>query len=405
MPAPTRRGVRVLWWVLVVLFAGGIVASALAKPQHTADDLIAITFGAWGLVGALVAWRRPGNALGWMFLAIGALSGVAGVAGVLTSQPGATVRPAAWYVVLAAWYQQWFWFPTFAMSTVLTVLLFPDGLPSRRWRPVLWTTIGSIAVLTTLAAFDPTLSSAATTGHPAPPPLPNPLASPGLPVLGQGMSSPLFLLAYVTLFGCGVAAVVSAVLRYRRSRGVERLQLRWFVFAVAVSLVTLVVVVAAGVVNSQANDGGWVSFAVDAVLNLALAFVPVSCGIAILRYHLYDIDRLVSRTTSYALVTALVLVVYATVVTLVPRLVPNSSSVAVAVGTLLAAAVARPALRRVQAAVDRRFNRARVDAQQAVDAFGERLRDEVDTNNVRTDLIVAVDRTLQPATIRLWLRT
>ena len=190
MPAPTRRGVRVLWWVLVVLFAGGIVASALAKPQHTADDLIAITFGAWGLVGALVAWRRPGNALGWMFLAIGALSGVAGVAGVLTSQPGATVRPAAWYVVLAAWYQQWFWFPTFAMSTVLTVLLFPDGLPSRRWRPVLWTTVGSIAVLTTLAAFDPTLSSAATTGHPAPPPLPNPLASPGLPVLGQGMSSP-----------------------------------------------------------------------------------------------------------------------------------------------------------------------------------------------------------------------
>jgi MFS family permease len=402
--APTRPGRRVLWWLLVVVFGVGTLASALAKPEHTADDLIAITFGAWGLVGALLAWRRPDNALGWLFLSIGALAGVAGAAGVLTSQPGATVPPAAWYVVLAAWYQQWFWFPTFGISTVLTVLLFPDGLPSRRWRPVLWTAVGSIAVLTVLAAFDPTLSSAATTGSPPPAPLPNPLASPGLPVLGQGVSSPLFLLAYVTLFGCGVAAVFSAVLRYRRSRGVERLQLRWFVFAVAISLVTLVGVVTAGVVGSQGGDDGWAAFAVNVVLNLALAFVPVSCGIAILRYHLYDIDRVVSRTTSYAVVTALVLVVYASVVTLVPRLVPHSSSVAVAAGTLLAAAVARPALRRVQTAVDRRFNRAKVDAQRTVDAFGERLRDEVDTNLVRGDLVVAVDRTLQPATIRLWLR-
>jgi hypothetical protein len=395
---------RVVWWVLVVIFAAGVLVSVVAKNGHSSDDLIAITFSAWGIVGALVAWRRPDNVLGWLFLSIGALAGAAGLAGVVTSQPGAMVPPAAWYVVLAAWYQQWFWFPTFAMSAVLTVLLFPDGLPSRRWRPVLWTTVGSIVVLTVLAAFDPKLTAAATSGDPPPPPLPNPLASPDLPVLGQGTASPLFLLAYVTLFGCALAAVVSAVLRYRRSRGVERLQLRWFVFAVTTSLVTLVAVVLAGVVGSQSDGSGPVTFVVDVVLNLALAFVPVSCGLAILRYHLYDIDRIVSRTTAYALVTGLILAVYAVVVTLVPRLVPDSSSLAVGAGTLLAAAIARPALRRVQAVVDRRFNRAKVDAQRTVDAFGTRLRDEVDPDIVGSELAGAVDRTLQPATIRLWLR-
>ena len=395
-----RLGAKVVWWVLVVVFASGLTASLVAKRVYSHDDLITIPFTAWGLVGALVAWRRPVNPMGWLFLSIGTLSGLAGLSAALTSQPGATVPPVEWYVVLAAWYQQWFFFPTFALSAVLTVLLFPDGLPSRRWRPVLWTTIASVTVLTGLAAMSPQLTSATTLG--SAPPLTNPVASPGFPLLGAGESSPLFVVAFVTLFGCGVAAIVSAVLRYRRSTGLVRLQLRWFVFAVAVSGATFAVIAIGGIVQGQ--GGGAVDLAIGILTNGALAFVPVSCGIAILRYHVYDIDRVVSRTTSYALVTAVVVAVYAVVVTLVPRIVPNSSSLAVAAGTLIAAALVRPVRRRVQAAVDRRFNRSKVDAQRTVDSFGERLRDEVDADVVRADLVGAVELTLQPATIALWLR-
>jgi hypothetical protein len=391
--------VSVLWWALVVAFAVGCTLSVVAKRPLTKDDWIILPFAAWGLVGALLAWRRPDNPMGWLFLSIGALSGLAGVAATVTTHPGALVAPVAWFVVVCAWYQQWFWFPTFALSTVFTVLLFPDGLPSRRWRPVLWTTITAVAVLSLLAAFNDQLSAAAM--PPGSTPVDNPLGSVSLPVLDQGSSSPLFGFAFVVLIGCAGLTTVSAFLRYRRSRGVERLQLRWFVFAVAVSAVVFLVV---GVGGAAAQSSASTDVVTSFIASLALAFVPISCGIAILRYHVYDVDRVVSRTTSYALVTALVVAVYAAVVTLVPRLVPVSSSLAVAAATLFAAAFARPALRRVQAVVDRRFNRGKVDAQRTVDAFGARLRDEVDADVVRSDLLGAVDRTLQPATITLWLR-
>jgi hypothetical protein len=296
--------------------------------------------------------------------------------------------------VLAAWYENWFFYPVFAMSTTVTALLYPNGLQSRRWRPVLWLAVGSAAVMVLLAALDPTLELADTGRQ-----VHNPLSPDGMPA--DPLSSALMPLAWFTGFVvAGGAAVVGIVLRYRRSRGVERLQLRWFAFAVVVVAVVLLLLVLGGALGGEGD-----SVVVTLLSDLALAFVPLSCGLAILRYHLYDIDRLVSRTTSYALVTAFVITVYATLVTLVPRLLPVSSSLAVAAATLVAAALARPVLSRVQAVVDRRFNRSRVDAQRTVDAFGARLREAVDAQVVRDDLLAATTQMMQPATVTLWVRS
>jgi hypothetical protein len=137
---------------------------------------------------------------------------------------------------------------------------------------------------------------------------------------------------------------------------------------------------------------------------IGASLIPIACGIAILRYHLYDIGRIISRTTSYAIVTAAVLVVYAAVIASFTRLVPDSSDLAVAAATLVAAALARPLLRRVQAAVDRRFNRTRYDAQHTVDTFGSQLRSEIDADTVSGELVWAVRRALEPREVTLWVR-
>jgi hypothetical protein len=299
--------------------------------------------------------------------------------------------PVPWYAVLGAWAQNWLWYPLFGLATTFTVLLYPSGLPSRRWRPVLATAIVSIAAIVAMGALAPTLQ-VGDTG----PTVDNPLSFGWLPSFADGEGSPLFVAAtLVGLLGCSLAAVVSAVIRYRRAAGVERLQLRWFAFAV-------VTVVVAEVVSNLPLPAAPVL--PNVVADAALCLVPISCGVAILRYRLYDIDRVISRTTSYALVTGLLLACYAVVVTLVPRLLPVSSSFAVAAATLAAAAAARPLLRRVRVAVDRRFNRARVDAERTVQAFGTRLRDEVDPGQVVRELVGATHATMQPATVGVWLR-
>jgi peptidoglycan/LPS O-acetylase OafA/YrhL len=184
--------------------------------------------------------------------------------------------------------------------------------------------------------------------------------------------------------------VFSVALRWRRSSGIERLQLRWFLAAV--------VAVAIGFLLTFHNSGA------NAAFGFTVSLIPIACGVAILRYRLYDIDRIISRAASYAIVTGVLLVTYALVVTSVTRLMPDASTLAVAAATLSAAALARPLYRRVQQAVDRRFNRARYDAQHTVDDFGARLRHEVDTDLVAGDLLGVVRLTLQPAGVALWLR-
>jgi drug/metabolite transporter (DMT)-like permease len=210
---------------------------------------------------------------------------------------------------------------------------------------------------------------------------------------------PVFL-ALVAI--CIVAAVWAAVRRTWRSTGVERLQMR--LFAASIALLILVLMPAQYLATHGHSTGRYV------LLSVAFALIPLSCGVAILRYRLYDIDRIIGRTTAYVLVTGVLLCVYVAVVTSLTSLVPESGSTgqtdswAVAVATLVAAGLFRPVLRWARRVVDRRFNREQFDAERAVEAFAVRLRDEVESGQVRADLLAVLGATVQPASTGLWLR-
>jgi hypothetical protein len=268
-------------------------------------------------------------------------------------------------------------------------LLTPTGaLPSRRWR--WWTSfvVAALAVLLVSAALDP---------HPLVPEDPtfkNPLAAP--PALADLLALAAVVSAVTLLVGLVVAAG-SLVVRYRHARGIERQQLRWLALAAAVSAVALLIAVAAAV-------SGWSLSVVLATAGASVVVLPLATGAAILRYRLYDLDRIISRTVAYGLLTVLLGLGYAAVVLGPGRLLPEDSSLVVAAATLTVAAAFQPARRRVQQAVDRRFNRRRHDAGQLIEAFGARLRDQVDLDTLTAQVLAVVDQTMQPAQASLWLR-
>jgi len=190
----------------------------------------------------------------------------------------------------------------------------------------------------------------------------------------------------------GLAAIVSLAFRYRRAQTVERAQLKWLVYAAVVIVVALLATIPIGSGNLQ-----------NAISSGAIALVPVAIGIAVLRYRLYDIDRVISRTVAYAIVTGLLVGIYAGLVLLATQVLGLRTPVAVAAATLAAAALFSPVRRRVQRAVDRRFNRARYDADQTVAVFAARLKDAVDLDAVRDDLASVVHQALEPAHVSLWI--
>jgi hypothetical protein len=196
-----------------------------------------------------------------------------------------------------------------------------------------------------------------------------------------------------------VAAAGSLVGRFRRARGVERLQLRWVAWAAVLVLLGGVAVLAALAIRVRGATAllGW-------AVGVSLAVLPVAIGAAILRYRLYDLDRIISRTLAYGLLTILLGLAYAGVVLGLGRLLPQNSNLVVAAATLAVAAVVQPARRRIQQAVDRRFNRRRHDAAQRIAAFNARLRDQVDLDPLTAELLAVVDQTMQPTQASLWLR-
>ena len=341
-------------------------------------------------VGALLASRRPRHPVGWLLLGLGlpvALSGVAtGYA-----YYGLMARPGA--LPAADWAAQYHGVSILAALGALqfVLLLTPTGsLPSSRWRWWAWVAGGSVvvALVTTLfLPFEPPFQAT-----------PNPLDAPAL----AGVVRPLSNLAWiVTALGLPVAAG-SLLLRFRRARGVERQQLRWLVLAAAVAAVLLAATALAlslGLLASTGNDLllGWVSAVV-------LGLMPLATGAAILRYRLYDLDRIISRTVAYGLVTVLLAGVYAVVVLGLGQLLGQDSSLVVAGATLAVAALFQPARRRVQGAVDRRFNRRRYDAARTIQGFSGRLREQVDLDSLSAELLAVADQTMQPSTVSLWLR-
>jgi hypothetical protein len=270
---------------------------------------------------------------------------------------------------------------------------------------VLWLTICATAFGTLFVALAPTLSVGETNKEsPDYDPdsfiVDNPI-SPELALrLGDAEESAWFVVPMLVAAACGIAAAGSAVLRAKRARGVERQQMRLFAFVIL--LIPIYVLVS----ESLNFSDGTVH---DLVIALILALVPTACGVAILRYHLYDIDRVIGRTTAYAMVTAVLLAAYAVVVTSLTQVVPDSGSTGapaswtVAVATLAAAALFRPVLGWARRVVARRFNREQYDAELVVEHFALRLRDEVGTQEVREDLLQALSLTMQPRVSGVWL--
>jgi hypothetical protein len=296
--------------------------------------------------------------------------------------------------VWAAWYVGWsltLLFPDGVLTFLL--LLFPDGRPlTRRWWAVLWASAGLAAfflVITWLLPVPIKLGGGL-------PDVPNPTAFGGLNHLVYNLAGDgAWAFSFVFL----LLAIVSVVLRYRRSAGEERLQLKWFAYAVAVSLGLILALLPV----APMGTAGQLIYDIAIVAGIGLA-LPAAIGIAVLKYRLYAIDRIISRTVSYVLVTGLVVGVYLGCVALLTKVLPVRGSVGIAVSVLAAAALFNPLRRQVQAAVDRRFDRARYDAERVVTQFSVHLRDQVDLDVLGDGLLGVVDEVLAPAHMSLWLR-
>ncbi len=349
---------------------------------------IMLGFAAFMAVGALIVSRRPGNAVGWVFSAIGVLSSTGVLAqeyaafGYVT-QPGALPLP-----VIAAWIQSWYWLPLIALAFLFTVLLFPTGRPlSRRWKPLLWTATATTAAITVLAMVNPTLGlqDEEFSVH-------NPI---GVEAVGDVEKSMVGSIFFGVFLFCMVAALVSLVIRFRRSRGEERQQLKWFTFAGAL---TIVVAFSEDILPSV--DFG------DFFFGVVLSLIPTAVGIAILRYRLYDIDRIINKTLVYGAVTALLALGYAGGVLLAQAVLPvtDDSPALVAITTLAVVALFRPLRSRVQSFVDRRFYRRRYDAARTIESFGFRLRQQTDLDSLRMELLGLVKETMQPSHASLWVK-
>ena len=351
--------------------------------------LTAIVFMAFAVVGGVVASRRPRNPVGWC-LAAGALLWALGVlsSGIYWHLAFGREHPPA-AAAYMAWLGNWTFAPAFALLLCFVPLLFPTGAPpGPRWRVV-----GRVAVVAGVAA---TLSFAFMPGRLSKADFPwvdNPLG-----VGGLGLRT-VADVSFLAVAATALAGLVSVVVRYRRARGIERLQLRWL--AVAACVLVL------GAVGGDAGSGwlgsgaGWIGILVG------LLSIAVAIGVAMLRYRLYDLDILINRTLVYGALTATLAAVYVGSVLLLQLLlggVTGRSSFAVAVSTLAVAGLFRPARARIQRGVDRRFFRRRYDARQTLEAFSARLRDEVALDALTAELEGVVADTMQPAHVSLWLR-
>jgi hypothetical protein len=377
--------------VLAVLLAGVSVPLHVVTHQNVLANSVenialAVVFGSVGLV---VAGRQPRNPIGWLLLAGPVLELLfidGALYGALAYRPGHHLPLGAVAVLLA-----YSWFPGLG-ALALVILLFPDGAPpSPRWRWVLWS---YLAVAACYAAVVYTVVMSAP-GHDA-----------RIDSSGVLTPDPAGWFAIVTKLSGPVSAafwlsfVAAQVLSWRRSSGERRQQLKWLMSGAAV-LAVCEVIAQVSVVTAV---NPWATPVIpDLVAAVGLAALPLSIGVGILKYRLYDIDRIISRTLGYGIVTGLLVGVYAGVVLLATRVLPISSPVAVAGATLAAAALFNPLRHRVQRVVDRRFNRVRYDADRTVAAFAARLQDAVDLDSVRDDLAGVVQKALEPVHLSVWM--
>jgi hypothetical protein len=373
--------------LIVVLFG---LSVALGSGVHGGGN-IGIAGLPIGLLGLVIARRQPGNRVAWLLLVFGVAITFYGDAATYSvfdyHAHGGTLPlgPAAAVIASELWSGIFLLLP-------LVIMLFPDGRLPPRWRLVMRAYLAVCALIVVIL-----LASGASQVS-------------GTPIVvtdkGQLVSNPgatglaaaplLILLVAVPVFWASFVA--RQVLSWRQATGERRAQLKWLMAGAAVTVVGL-----AGTFALAQFSGGLVSVATNVLLAIGIFSLPICICFAILKYHLYDIDRLISRTLSYTLLTGLLGSVYAGIVTLATRVLPFTSAVAVATSTLIVAALFNPLRRRVQRMVDRRFNRARYDADQTVAAFAAGLKAAVDLDSVRDDLAGTVHQALEPAHVSVWL--
>jgi hypothetical protein len=387
-----RYSSRLAWslWVLALLMLPGVILQISLNWVGPTDVPFAIGFIAVQLcsatAGAIISTRVPGNAVGWIFLAIGLLLGLLFAAGAYSDLAMDMDLPGGWF---AAWVGIWIFIPAAFGLPMFLLLLFPDGhFISRRWRLVGWLLGGLVTFAAASKAFEP---------RSIPPGIENPLAPGGAAGEAFRVLSPLADALALPGF---VLAVSGLAVRLWRSRGVERQQLKWFTYSAAL--------VGAGLGTAVFIPEGPVADLAFLVGLLALAGLPVAAGIAILRYRLYDIDAVINRTLVYAALTASLVLLYVGCVVGLQYVfgvfAGGGSQLAVVASTLVIAALFNPLRYRIQEIIDRRFYRRKYDAARVLDAFSARLRDETDLDRLNEDMLAVVHDTVQPGHVSLWLR-
>jgi hypothetical protein len=368
--------------------AGLLVTLAVTRPltigvlADGAAYALAFPLG-YATIGLVLSLRRPANPIGWLYAASGLLWALVVPLRPWVDQLVHAGRPLPLAAKLTAALGEYTWAPAIALGITLPFLLLPDGrLRSRRWRLVAAAAVAGVALFVAGAILSP-----GETGN-DPGPIDNPVGLAGV----AGRVAMVVTISGLVLYAVSLlAALVCMVLRFRASRGVERQQLRWVAAGAAVAVLVLL----------PLPGGEWLPAFMTVV---GLLCMPVSVAVAVLRYRLWDLDRLISRTVTYLLVTGLLVLPYLLILPAATRLAAGSGSLAVAAATLAAAALFQPLRRRVQDLVDRRFNRRRYDAAGTVEVFAARLREQVNLDALSAELLAVVDQTVAPTQASLWLR-
>jgi hypothetical protein len=378
-----------LWLVAFGCCAGGLVVTlAVIRPLTVAvlaeGAVRALVFPlGFATIGLVLTLRRPANPIGWLFAAAGLAWSLPIPAEPWLDRLVGEQRPLPLLAKVAAVYGEFNWAPATVLGVTLPALLVPDGgLRSRRWRVVAAGAVAAAALVLVGDAVAPTRLEDHLIANPF-----------GLAGPAGTVASTVAGVGYILWMASMVASMACVVLRFRASGGVERQQLRWVAAGAAAAVAGLL----GGAVTPQRT-------AISSCLYAMVLCIPTGVAVAVLRYRLWDLDRLVSRTVTYTLVTGLLVLPYLALLPAVSRLAGDAGGLAVAATTLAAVALFAPLRRRVQHLVDRRFNRRRYDAARTLEAFAARLREQVDLDALSAELLAVADQTVQPTRASLWLR-
>ncbi|CAN5711798.1 hypothetical protein BH18ACT11_BH18ACT11_18210 [soil metagenome] len=400
-----------LWTVLFIATVALAFLSVAAGDMRSSDiigqALVFVPFSAFPVVGALIASRRPRNPIGWICLADGLLwmliTLAEGYSGLGLARPGSVPFP----VTIDALLYAWLWVPAVGLLGTFLLLLFPDGrLPSRRWRPLAWIS-GAVVFLVSVLTFV----------------IPGPLEGLGgarnpFGLEGQPWVVPAGWIVLPLLPLCMIASAASLVVRFRRSVGEVRQQIKWIALAASFMGLVYLAVMSGGLISyllspeapvDLGEESLWGSL-LENVMLISFASVPVAIGFAVLKYRLYDIDRIINRTLVYGALTLTLVTLYVSGIVLLQRLFviltgqEKLPQLAVVVSTLVIAALFSPLRRRIQSFIDRRFYRRKYDARKILETYSGKLRDETDLAALEDELKGVVGETVQPEHVTLWLR-